>query len=154
MKQKIEKFIMTLLFLAATSLSAAAVAYAVATIVDENPITRFESTPDGFSNGNPNTIKTIFAEVKKADLGESGFQWQATGQIQNTGNKTLQSLDINIQLISQDGKIVGLVPAFTSPAAFSPLAPGQVTTFDGILNGNDQNTNAVAYKLTFQWRGE
>jgi hypothetical protein len=42
------------------------------------------------------------------------------------------------------GLLRWVIPAFTSPAAFSPLAPGQVTTFDGILNGNDQNTNGVA----------
>ena len=31
--------------------------------VDENPITMYASTPEGFSNGDPNTIKTIFASV-------------------------------------------------------------------------------------------
>ena len=58
--------------------------------VDENPITMYASTPEGFSNGDPNTKKTIFASVHRADLGESGFQWQATGQIKNTSDKRLQ----------------------------------------------------------------
>jgi hypothetical protein len=103
----------------------------------------YASTPEGFSNGDPNTIKTIF---------ESGFQWQATGQIKNTSNKPLGFLNINIQLIDSNSKIVGLIPAFTS-VMFGSLESGQTTTFNGVLNGDDANANAIAYKLTFEWKG-
>ena len=120
--------------------------------VDENPITMYPSTPDGFTNNDPHTIQTIFATVHKADLGQSGFQWQAKGQIKNTGSKALTDLNVNIQLIDSDGKIVGLVPTATQ-VMLSDLQPDQTTTFDGILNGNDVNANAVAFKLTFEWKG-
>jgi len=139
-------------FIFALLMMTGAYALTVHPLNPQNPLTMFASTPDGFTNNDPHTIQTIFATVRKADLGQYGFQWQASGQVKNTSDKALKDLNVNIQLIDSTGKIVGLVPTITN-AALLDLQPGQTTTFDGLLNGDVVSANAVAFKLTFEWEG-
>src|SRR6476660_2958370 len=86
-------------FIFALLMMTGAYALTVHPLNPQNPLTMFASTPDGFTNNDPHTIQTIFATVRKADLGQYGFQWQASGQVKNTSDKALKDLNVNIQLI-------------------------------------------------------
>jgi ribosomal protein L37E len=62
-----------------------------------------------FTKRHYGTIKILFVNVYQSRSGS----WYITGQIQNTGNETLNFIKPHAQLFDESGQLVGLIMGFT-----------------------------------------
>jgi len=111
-------------------------------------LTKYASTADGFADNNIKSIQVSFVTVKKVSLGSAGNQYQMQGTLKNTSGQNITRLDINAMLIDNKAQNVGMV---TGVADKDSLANGQSTSFVGLANEDSQNAHAIAFKLTFGW---
>lgn len=112
-------------------------------------LTKYASTPDGFSDGNVSSVQIAFVTVKKVSLGSSGNQYQMQGTLRNTSGHDFTWLDINAMPIDNKSHNVGMV--WGIPSSFH-LANQQSTSFSGVLNEDSQNAAAKTYKMTVGWK--
>ncbi|PWU79027.1 MAG: hypothetical protein DLM72_19470 [Candidatus Nitrosopolaris wilkensis] len=115
----------------------------------DHVLTKYNSTPDGFSDGNVSSIQVAFVTVKNISLGSYGNQYQMQGTAKNTSGHDISYLDINAMLIDTKSKNVGMIPGIANN--LGTLVNGQSTSFSGVLNEDSQNAEAIAYKMTFGW---